>query len=168
MKRKSRYLLIVILALFGFSLWSIVPMDRSVMGREGLSLGLDLSGGSYLVYQADTSGLGVDDDPAEIMRGVKEVIERRINAQGIDAPVVEAQEHEGEYSIAVQLPGVSDVEEAKKKIGGVALLEFRERDEEGNWIPAVGTIDGEELVLSSKYFKENTVIAGIFSESDSF
>ncbi len=158
MKRKSIYLSVIILAIFGFSLWSIVPMDRSVMGREGLSLGLDLSGGSYLVYQADTSGLGTGDDPAEIMKGVKEVIERRINALGITEPVVEVQEQQGEYSIAIQLPGVGDVEKAKEIIGKVALLEFRERDEAGNWIPAVGTINGEELVLSSKYFKENTKI----------
>jgi preprotein translocase subunit SecD len=43
-------------------------------------------------------------------------------------------------------------------IGRTALLEFREQDEEGNWILAKGTVNSEELVLSSKYFKENTYV----------
>jgi len=143
--------------MFGFTLWSVVPLDRNVFGRQGLRLGLDLQGGSYLVYQADVSAI----DPSnrdEIMEGVKGVIERRINALGITEPIVAVQKQEGEYSIAIQLPGIGDIERAKEMVGRVSLLEFREQDEEENWIPATGTVDGEELVLSSKYFKENTYI----------
>jgi len=149
--------LIFILALFGFALWSVVPLDRNVLGREGLRLGLDLAGGSYLVYQADVSGIepGTED---EIMDGVKGVIERRINALGVTEPVVEIQKQEGEYNIVIQLPGIADIEKAKEMVGLFALLEFREQDEEGNWIPATGTVNGEELTLSSRYFKENTSV----------
>jgi len=150
-------LLIFILALFGFALWSVVPLDKNVFGRQGLRLGLDLEGGSYLVYQADVSAIEPGNRD-EIMEGVKGVIERRINALGITEPVVEIQKQEGEYSIAIQLPGIADIERAKEMVGRVSLLEFREQDEEENWIPATGTVDGEELVLSSKYFKENTYI----------
>jgi preprotein translocase subunit SecD len=157
LRSRNVYLLIFIIVLFGFALWSVVPLNRNVFGREGLRLGLDLAGGSYLVYQADLSGIesGTED---EIMDGVKGVIERRINALGVTEPVVEVQKQEGEYSIAIQLPGIANIEKAKETVGLFTVLEFREQDTEGNWIPATGTVNGEELTLSSRYFKENTYV----------
>ena len=138
-----------------------MPLDRNVFGREGLRLGLDLAGGSYLVYQADVSDIPPENRD-EIMDGVKGVIERRINALGVTEPIVEVQKHEGEYNIVIQLPGIADIEKAKETVGLFTLLEFREQDAEGNWIPATGTVtvNGEEkeLVLSSRYFKENTEV----------
>ena len=161
MRSRNIYLLIFILALFGFALWSVIPLDRNVFGREGLRLGLDLAGGSYLVYQADLTDVepGTAD---EIMDGVKGVIERRINALGITEPIIQVQNQEGNYNIAIQLPGVADIERAKEMVGLFTVLEFREQDSEGNWVAANGTatVDDEEkeLVLSSRYFKENTEV----------
>lgn len=160
MRRKSLYLLVFIVVLFGFALWSITPLDRDVGGREGLRLGLDLAGGSYLVYQADVTDVPPG-DRREVMEGVKQVILRRIDALGITEPVVQVQESEGEYNVAIQLPGVADIEEAKRMVGLFAVLEFREwSDAEDQWIPAVATatVEGEarELVLSSRYFSEDT------------
>jgi len=161
LRRRNVYLLIFILALFGFALWSVVPLDRDVFGREGLRLGLDLAGGSYLVYQADLTQIEPGSE-ADIMEGVKGVIERRINALGITEPIIQLQKQEGEYNIAIQLPGIADIEKAKEMVGLFTLLEFREQDEAGNWTPATGivTVNGEEkeLVLSSRYFKENTYV----------
>ncbi len=134
-----------------------MPLDRDVLGRQGLRLGLDLKGGSYLVYQADLSDIEPG-NRAEIMDGVKGVIERRINALGITEPIIEIQREDSDYSIAVQLPGIGEVEKAKEMIGRLSLLEFREQDEEGNWIPATGIVNGEELPLTSRYFKENTYV----------
>jgi preprotein translocase subunit SecD len=155
--KRNIYVLVFILALFGFCLWSVVPLDRNVFGREGLRLGLDLAGGSYLVYQADASNVtpGTED---EIMNGVKGVIEKRINVLGVTEPVVEVQKQEGKYSIAIQLPGIADIEKAKKIVGLFTVLEFREQDAGGNWTPATGTVNNETLTLSSRYFKENTDI----------
>jgi preprotein translocase subunit SecD len=158
LRRGTVYLLIFILVLFGFALWSTVPLDRNVLGREGLRLGLDLAGGSYLVYQADLSDVGPANKD-EIMEGVKGVVERRINALGITEPVVEIQKHEGEYNIVIQLPGIADIEQAKETVGLFTVLEFREQDAAGNWTPATGTVNNETLALSSRYFKENTSVA---------
>ena len=161
MRSKNVYLLIFILVLFGFALWSVVPLDRNVLGREGLRLGLDLAGGSYLVYQADVSDVepGTED---EVMEGVKGVIERRINALGITEPIIQVQKQDENYNIAIQLPGLADIENAKEMVGLFTVLEFREQDSEGNWVPAIGTVtvngEGKELVLSSRYFKENTEV----------
>ena len=51
------------------------------------------------------------------------VIERRVNALGISEPIVQIQ---GSDRIAIQLPGVSDHEEAIETIGRTALLEFQD------------------------------------------
>jgi len=161
LRSRNVYLLIFILALLGFALWSIVPLDKDVFGREGLRLGLDLAGGSYMVYQADVSDIepGTED---EIMKGVKDVIERRINALGVTESTVQIQKQEGEYNIVIQIPGIADIEKAKEMVGLFTVLEFREQDEAGNWTPAIGmvTVNGEEkeLFLSSRYFKENTYV----------
>ena len=134
-----------------------MPLDRNVVGREGLRLGLDLAGGSYLVYQADLTGIAPGTE-SQIMDGVKGVVERRINALGITEPVVEIQRQEGEYRIAIQLPGIADIEKAKQMVGLFTILEFREQDATGNWTPAKGTVNSEELTLTSRYFKENTFV----------
>ena len=121
-------------------------------GVTGVSLTLD----HYLVYQADLS----DVEPGkeyEIMEDVKQVIERHIDALGISA-IVQIQKHEGEWSIAIQLPGVGETDKVKKLIVRFSLLEFKEQDEVGNWIPATGTVGGKQLILSSRYFKENTYV----------
>jgi preprotein translocase subunit SecD len=157
LRSRNVYLLIFILVLFGFSLWSIVPLDRNVFGREGLRLGLDLAGGSYLVYQADLTNVEPGTEN-EIMDGLKGVVERRINALGITEPVVEIQKYGEEYNIVIQLPGIADIEKAKETVGLFTVLEFREQDATGNWTPATGTVNNETLTLTSRYFKENTYI----------
>jgi preprotein translocase subunit SecD len=161
LRRGTVYLLIFILALFGFALWSIVPVNTNLLGPDGLRLGLDLAGGSYLVYQANVSDIEPENRD-EILEGVKGVIERRIDALGITESTVRIQQQGGEYNIAIELPGIADIEKAKEMVGLFTVLEFREQDAEGNWIPATGTVtvNGEEkeLVLSSRYFKENTTV----------
>ncbi len=159
MLRKNIYILIFIVVLFGFALWSIAPVDKEVLGREGLRLGLDLAGGSYLVYQADMSAVP-EEDRGQIMEGVKSVIQRRIDALGITEPVVQVQRREGEYNIAIQLPGIADIEEAKRMVGLFTVLQFREWDDaEEDWVPATGTLNDEEMVLSSRYFSEDTYVS---------
>jgi len=162
LRSRSIYLLIFILVLFGLALWSIVPLDKNVFGREGLRLGLDLAGGSYLVYQAKVT----DVEPKnrdEIMDGVKGVIERRINALGITEATVQIQKQQEDYNIVIQIPGIADIEKAKEMVGLFTVLEFRELDTEGEWIPATGTVtvnsEEKELVLSSRYFRENTEVS---------
>ena len=134
-----------------------MPVDTKLLGPNGLRLGLDLRGGSYLVYQADVSDIEPDNRD-EIIEGVKGVIERRIDALGITESTVQVQKQEGEYSIAIQLAGIADIEKAKEMVGLFTVLEFREQDAGGNWTPATGTVNGEELTLTSRYFKENTYV----------
>ncbi|PIP34692.1 protein translocase subunit SecD [Candidatus Falkowbacteria bacterium CG23_combo_of_CG06-09_8_20_14_all_41_10] len=92
-------------------------------------LGLDLQGGSQLIYEADVKSLPESEKNAAL-EGVREVIERRINIFGVSEPVVQVNKTmAGAYRIIAELAGIKDVKEAIKMIGETPLLEFREKDD---------------------------------------
>ena len=88
-----------------------------------LHLGLDLQGGTHLVYQADTSKVA-DADKSSAVEGVRDVIERRINPNGVGESLIAVKGSR----IVIELPGTSDSKEAIKKIGETPLLEFKEQN----------------------------------------
>lgn len=91
-------------------------------------LGLDLQGGAQLVYQADVSQIP-DIDKDDLLDGVRDVIEKRVNAFGVSEPVIQVNKTvDGDYRIIVELAGVKSVEEAIKEIGETPKLEFKEQD----------------------------------------
>ncbi len=95
--------------------------------ERAFRLGLDLQGGTHLVYQADVSQVK-DGDEAGAVEGVRDVIERRVNVFGVSEPLVQVNKaNENEYRIIVELAGVKDVEEAIQMIGETPLLEFKEQ-----------------------------------------
>jgi preprotein translocase subunit SecD len=165
LKKVNIVRLLFILALLAFSLWVILPLDGNRLGRQGLSLGLDLKGGSYIVYQADLTKKDPSQKDEDAITGVLGKIERRANALGVTEPVIQKQ---GTDRILVQLPGVKNVDEAKKALGQVAELDFREQDSDKssptpsetsqvNWKKATGIgKDGKEKELTGKYLKPNS------------
>ena len=88
-------------------------------------LGLDLAGGSHLVFLADTANVP-DEKKSDAVKGVRDVIERRVNLFGVSEPNVQTSSFEGKERIIVELPGVSDPQEAVNLIGKTAQLEFAE------------------------------------------
>ncbi len=98
-------------------------------------LGLDLAGGSQLIYQADVSDINPDEVP-ELMSTLREVIENRINLFGVSEPIVQVERSsfvtdEVQHRLLVELPGVTDVSEAVAEIGRTPLLEFKLVDPDG-------------------------------------
>ncbi len=97
-------------------------------------LGLDLSGGSHLVYKADVSQVP-SGEVSSSMDALRDVIERRVNLFGVSEPVVHVQSASfvsgGEEQLIVDLPGVTDVEKATEMIGQTPLLEFKVEAPEG-------------------------------------
>ncbi len=83
-------------------------------------LGLDLLGGTHLVYQADLSK--VAGSAADAMQGVRDVVERRVNLFGVSEPVVQIS---GNDRLIVDLAGISDVNQAIQLIGQTPFLEFK-------------------------------------------
>ncbi len=88
-------------------------------------LGLDLQGGTHLVYQADTSALP-EGEARDAMASLRDVIERRVNLFGVAEPVVQTERVGGGDRLIVELAGVFDIKEAIKLIGETPFLEFKE------------------------------------------
>lgn len=84
-------------------------------------LGLDLQGGSHLVYQADFKNIP-DADRSGSLSAARDTIERRVNSFGVSEPLVQIQ---GNDQIVVELPGIDDVNKAIELIGQTPLLEFK-------------------------------------------
>jgi len=164
MARRNTLVLAIILALFAFCLWVLLPIEGERFGRQGIRLGLDLKGGLHMVYKADMSAVEKGQETS-VIEGVIAVIQNRINPLGVNEPVIERL---GTDQIVVELPGASITDVEKGRIGRTALLEFGElvqegetakwTDDLGQWKPATSVIDGQEKELTSAYFKENTYV----------
>ncbi len=93
-------------------------------------LGLDLSGGTQLVYRADVSNIQ-GADVAESMAALRDTVERRVNLFGVSEPLVETQQGSflggtgKEQRLLVELPGITDTRKAIALIGQTPVLEFR-------------------------------------------
>ena len=223
MSRRQILTLLIIIAIAAFS---VSALATNIGGREGLVLGLDLAGGTNLVYEADFTDLE-EARKADSLKGAKDIIERRINAYGVSEAIVQIV---GGDRISVQLPGVGNITEAEELVGRTAELIFREQATGGStflaeavsvedtqiavvditgfgienifvvgsmdsseaeaktvksvdganntitvdspfeyehavdepvanvWIPATGTIEGEEILLTGKYLKPNCFV----------
>jgi len=92
-------------------------------------LGLDLQGGTHLVYGVDMSDIPAADRD-DVLAGVRDIIERRVNAFGVAEPLVQTTSTGGQYRLIVELAGVLDVTEAVAQIGETPVLEFREPNTE--------------------------------------
>ena len=134
---------IIILALFSaLADWHASPLQEGGAGlnvpewlpgknfwnKFDYHLGLDLKGGTHLIYDADTLQIASDDRESAV-EGVRDVIERRVNAFGVSEPVVQTNKSGlGDYRIIVELAGVKDVNQAIAMIGETPLLEFKEQN----------------------------------------
>jgi preprotein translocase subunit SecD len=136
---------LVVLAVLG----AFIYETESYPSNYQVRYGLDLSGGTHLVFDADTTQL----EPGEVadsMRSLRQVIEQRVNALGTTEAVVQVESagigagEAVDQRLIVELPGVTDVDEAVSIIGRTPTLEFKLLNPEFN--PQEGpvvTIDPE-------------------------
>jgi protein-export membrane protein SecD len=123
-KRYIAVMILVVAAAIGFFVYKTeVPG-----GNLAFKLGLDLSGGTHLVYKADTSSIN-SSEINDALGALQTVIERRVNAFGVGEPVVQTQQGGalggGEHRLIIELPGITDVDKAVAMIGATPLLEFK-------------------------------------------
>lgn len=119
-------LVLVFGGLLGYFVYSTTLNEESAYPFK---FGLDLAGGSRLVYEVDTSGFEAAEVP-ELMNVLREVIERRINVFGVSEPVVQVERSSFAAEVqtdrlVVELPGVADAAAAAREIGKTPLLEFK-------------------------------------------
>lgn len=125
---------IVALLVSGVLGWFVYSNATAPDANHPFKLGLDLAGGAHLVYEADVSAADPQEVP-ELMSVLRDVIERRINVFGVSEPIVQVEESsfvsgDTKERLVVELPGVTDIDEAIKQIGETPLLEFKLIDQE--------------------------------------
>lgn len=98
-----------------------IPFIRDLDFR----LGLDLQGGTHLVYQADVSQISPANRSSAIS-STRQNIENRVNSLGVSEALIQTSQVGDTYRLIVELPGVKDVSEALATIGQTAQLDFRE------------------------------------------
>ncbi|MBN2898841.1 MAG: protein translocase subunit SecD [Clostridia bacterium] len=146
--RKGLFFIItVLIALVAYTAMFGVTVGTNTIGDVGntINLGLDIEGGVVVVFEAETELAGTDLD--ELMTQTIEVISRRVNAMGLTEPNITKQ---GDKRIRIELPGVSDAQEALAIIGKTAQLEFRLVD------------DGEYALsgMTTDMFKSSFIVGG--------
>ncbi|HAZ16468.1 MAG: protein-export membrane protein SecD [Candidatus Jacksonbacteria bacterium RIFCSPLOWO2_02_FULL_43_9] len=124
-KRRIKLTFVGVFVLTVLAVLTAIPKGPNWFGKETkIHLGLDLQGGAHLVYQADISNIPSGDRESAV-EGTRDVIERRVNALGVSEPLVQTNKSDKNYRLIVELPGVTDVNEAIKQIGQTPVLEFK-------------------------------------------
>ncbi len=134
-----------------------IPFNKDFKIR----LGLDLQGGSHLVYKADFKDIP-EADRGDSLSAIRDIIERRVNSFGVSEPQVQVA---GSDRVIIELPGIKDVNEAIRQIGQTPYLEFRieNPNPEALTPDEEGVVSIDELAqwsptgLSGKQLKKATV-----------
>lgn len=147
--RLTATLLILLGLLTGWFVYNTEIHDS----RFNFKLGLDLDGGTHLTYIADVSGIE-DSDVEGAMDSLRKTVEKRINLFGVSEPIVQVEKggifsEEGNNNrLIIELPGVTDVEEAIDMIGRTPILEFRLMTKDPEVLASVlDIVDPEEYSL---------------------
>ena len=132
MRRRPWAALVLIFIVTAVATWIALPVDGGDIGGfradHPIQQGLDLQGGLQVVLEANPpEGVTVDSD---MMNGLRDTIERRVNGLGVSEPLIQTR---GNNQIIVELPGLTDVDQAIEVIRTTALLEII--NPEGNYLP---------------------------------
>jgi len=159
---KKNLLIKVILILLLTIACGLISYGYPLFGKKfDLSLGLDLSGGSHLVFEADTSKLD-SSNKDQAIKSLRNVIEKRVNLFGLSESNVQTSSFEGKDRVIVELPGINDPKEASKSIGQTAQLIFVEISENSvnGATPSASIVPtgltGADIKRSTVVFDQNT------------
>lgn len=125
--KKKNYIILAIISLLVFLAGNLVYpklLNLPYLSGRDFKLGLDLQGGTHLIYEADLASIN-EEEKGQAMEGLRDVMERRVNFFGVSEPLVQVQ---GQRLI-MELAGVIDPGQAIKQIGQTPFLEFKEQKE---------------------------------------
>ena len=126
MGRRRRSLLILLFVL------GLTAASAIVIASKRTVLGLDLRGGTQLIYQAEETARTPNITPDDIDRAI-EIIRERADKLGVSEPEISRL---GEKGIQVGLPDVQNAQQAIEQIGTTSQLYFY--DFEANVVPPPG------------------------------
>lgn len=148
---------IILLTIFaGFIVFPSAPDIKIGSYKKELKIheGLDLQGGTHLVYELDLSKTDPKDYD-DAAQSVINVIDRRINALGVSEPLIQSSKIGDKRTVIVELPGISNVNEAMDLIGKTAQLSFWEQNAAGTgWQPT--ELTGANLKKAQLQFDQST------------
>ncbi len=166
--RRNTWIFWLVLVVLVLALLVDFPMERGALGHRGIRLGLDLQGGTRIVYTANFTDTGIQPGTSKAKTAIENaiaVLGNRINPLGVAESSVRTYGSDG---ILVEVPGKSLTDAEKERLSRVVLLEFGElvtdnetfrwEDQLGKWKPATGVVDNKTLELTSAYFQENTYV----------
>ena len=123
---------------------------------EPWKLGLDLVGGSHLVYQIDLSNVS-STDQTSVVNGLRDVIEKRVNLFGVSEPNIYTSQSGNQAQLFVDLAGVKNISDAINQIGQTPLLEFEEVQGTGSSTQYVHTnLTGQYITSAQLTFDPTT------------
>ncbi len=131
MRLRSVILLLIVIAVTVFGAFFIHPQYWG--DKRPWRLGLDLVGGSSLVYEVDMTGIE-ETEKGAVMSGLRDVIENRINLFGVSEPKVVSAKRGDSYRLIIEIAAIKDIAKAIELIGETPFLYFAEEgaDEAGN------------------------------------
>lgn len=124
MRKKSLLFILAVFAATVLAIFYISPTETR-LGNGKWRLGLDLVGGSHLVYEVDMKDV-IEADRTTVMAGLRDVIEKRVNLFGVSEPQVLTARSGESYRIIVELAGIKDIAAAIAQIGETPFLVFSE------------------------------------------
>ncbi len=126
------------------------------LNRNPWRLGLDLVGGSHLIYRVDLSKVPSNDQDS-VLNGLRDVIERRVNLFGVSEPQVFLSKGSDGSNLIVELAGIKKIEDAINQIGTTPLLEFKEVEENGSSTEFITTnLTGRYIKSAQVTFDQTT------------
>lgn len=142
---------LVVAVLMGWFVYT----TNGVGSHYNIKLGLDLAGGTELIYKADTATIA--SDKAGALSSLRDVIDRRVNLFGVAEPLVQLEHSSAvasqqEDRLLVELPGVTDVKAAVDAIGKTPVLEFKLVDEKASTASSTSYVD---TGLTGRYVKSS-------------
>lgn len=165
MLKRQIITLVIILGITAFAVFTDIPKGPNYFGKDiKAHLGLDLQGGTQLVYQAD---LSASKDAAKDLNNLINVFRQRVDSLGVAEPSIQSQ---GKDRVIIELPGVKDIDQAVKTIGSTYELVFMTQDDQngqslndyytgspypGGWKPSALT--GRELTNSDIEYQDQQI-----------
>ena len=133
MKKNAGLILSLIVVVALFAAYFAYPKGFGATHRPW-RLGLDLIGGSHLIYEVDLSQIPATDQDS-VLNGLRDVIEKRVNLFGVSEPQVVVAHSGTKTNLIVELAGVKDISTAIQEIGKTPALDFREVVRNGSSTP---------------------------------
>jgi len=148
--RRTWIIFVFIVIILALSIVIDIPKGPKIFGREiKTHLGLDLQGGTELIYQAD---LSKSDNKSKDLTNLMNIFRQRIDRLGVAEPVIQQQ---GSDQVLIQLPGVKDIGQAIATIGQTYELVFMTQ--------ATDQTTGAQL---SDYYDQNYTYPGFWQPTD--